>query len=140
MLKFIAQKIIYEQLGQVSSREHVRLRNTALSCLQSAEPEQYSVLEPRITYSTVLVSLRSTSPPLDGTGGRSALIRFALACFRLRLTQTTQTLLFAAVTLAQPSEQSLKPSIWFPQKVKIYQFMRVAARCQIKRIRRDIVH
>lgn len=65
------------------------------------------MLEPRIThyiqYSTVLVSLRSTSPPLDGTGGRSALIRFALACFCLRRTQTKETLLFAAATLAQPS-------------------------------------
>lgn len=61
------------------------------------------MLEPRIThniqYSTVLVSLRS----LDGTGGRSALIRFALACFCLRRTQTKETLLFAAAILAQPS-------------------------------------
>lgn len=65
------------------------------------------MLEPRIPhniqYSTVLVSLRSTSPPLDGTGGRSALIRFALACFCLQRTQTKETLLFAAATLAQLS-------------------------------------
>lgn len=30
MLKFIAQKIIFQQLGQVPSREHVRLRNSAI--------------------------------------------------------------------------------------------------------------
>lgn len=82
MLKFIAQKIIFEQLGQVPSREHVRLRNSAImftirrtGAVLGARASHY------ILYSTLLVSLRSTSPPLDGTDGRSALIRFALACF-----------------------------------------------------------
>lgn len=99
MLKFIAQKIIFEQLGQVPSREHVRLRNITImftisrtGAVLSARASHY------IQYSTLLVALRSTSPPLDGTGGRSALIRFALASFCLQLTQTSLTLLFAAAT------------------------------------------